>query len=310
MTHSYMYTFVSREEERALCQLEMRAFFGKHTTDGVLTSAVAVHPERSPFMKERIEVLQTAVSLNALQQKIALMPAESASFKVVFVKNPALPAPDFPARKRFVQKIGAAVNGTADLHHPEEVYALFPLEEGWVFGRLMEHRPVWLAHEKKPYQYSTALSTRLARTVANIAVPDPENIRAIDPCCGIGTVLIEAASMGIHISGSDNNPKVMKGLRANLQHFHLDISVALQDMLTIEETYDTAVIDMPYNLCSVLTAPEKLSMIQAARQFTSKLVLVSIEPMQEIIEQSGFTIQDRCTVSKNKMFSREVYVCS
>ncbi|GAA3334615.1 hypothetical protein GCM10020331_103270 [Ectobacillus funiculus] len=75
--------------------------------------------------------------------------------------------------------------------------------------------------EKKPHSYSTSLSTRVARAVANIAVPDPTGIKAIDPCCGIGTVLVEALSMGINIVGSDINPLVLPGARENIAHFWL-----------------------------------------------------------------------------------------
>lgn len=309
MQSSFLYTYAFREEERALCQLEMRAFFGFHSTAGTLRSTVCIDPSRSPFMKERIKIQQSAASLPQLQKQLAALPETSSAFKVVFVKNPDLPAADFSTRQQIAKEAGAAVPGTADIHQPNIIYAIFPVEKGWIFGELAENEPVWMQHEAKPHQYSTALSTRMARSIVNIAVPFPSGIRAIDPCCGIGTVLIEAASMGIDITGSDNNPKVMKGLRENLKFFGIENKPALRDMRKVKECYNTAIIDMPYNLCSVLTKSEKHSMMQAARNFTETLVLISIEPMQEIIEDAGFTITDRCQVHKNKIFSREIYVC-
>ena len=72
---------------------------------------------------------------------------------------------------------------------------------------------------QKPEMYSTALSTRDARAIVNIAAPFPEGLKIIDPCCGIGTVLVEAMSMGIAIEGRDVNKRVVWGSRINLRHF-------------------------------------------------------------------------------------------
>ncbi|MDT8860988.1 hypothetical protein N0O92_12165 [Alkalihalobacillus sp. MEB130] len=68
------------------------------------------------------------------------------------------------------------------------------------------------------------------------------------------------------------------------------------------------IIDMPYNLCSVITSQEKLEMIQSAHKFSGKLVLVTIEPMDSVIEEAGYEIVDRC-VAKKGTFSREIIVC-
>lgn len=81
----------------------------------------------------------------------------------------------------------------------------------WIFGDYVEGESVWFRHQQKPNHYSTALSTRVARAVVNIAIPDPNGVKVIDPCCGIGTVLVESLSMGIDIVGSDNNPVILAG---------------------------------------------------------------------------------------------------
>src|SRR5690606_12520200 len=136
----------------------------------------------------------------------------------------------------------------------------------------------------------------VARAVVNIAVPDPEGKKVIDPCCGIGTVLVEALSMGIDIIGSDHNPLVMKEARENISHFGLNGSVLLQDIRDVSGSYDVAIIDMPYNLCSVITADEKLEMLQSARGFSKKMVVVTVEQLDTIIEQAGFKIVDSCVI--------------
>ena len=156
--------------------------------------------------------------------------------------------------------------------------------------------------------YSTALSTRDARAVANIAVPHPEGVRAIDPCCGIGTVLVEALSMGINIEGRDINPLVVGGSRENIAHFGLVGNVILGPISEVVDDYDVAIIDMPYNLFTHITAEDQLDIIKQARRFTKKLVVVTIETIDHMIKEAGFVITDRCEAKKGT-FSRQVLVC-
>lgn len=148
----------------------------------------------------------------------------------------------------------------------------------------------------------------MARAVANIAIPNPRGIKAIDPCCGIGTVLVETLSMGMDIVGSDRNPLVLGGARENIAHFGLSGEVTLKDIRDVTDQYDVAIIDLPYNLCSVITPEEQTEMLQSARRFAKKVVVVTVEPIDEILLKVGFAIIDRAVVKKGS-FTREVIVC-
>jgi tRNA G10 N-methylase Trm11 len=182
------------------------------------------------------------------------------------------------------------------------------IEGRWVFGDYVKSESVWYQHQQKPHHYSTALSTRVARAVVNIAIPNPTRIKAIDPCCGIGTVLVEALSMGIEIVGSDNNPVILAGTRENIAHFGFSCEVKFEDMRNITKHYDVAIIDLPYNLCSVISPEEQLEMLQSARGIAEKVVLVTVEPVDNILIKAGFYIVDRAVVKKG-VFTREVIVC-
>ena len=104
----------------------------------------------------------------------------------------------------------------ADFQHPDRLFGVMNVNGGWVFGEYVKSEAVWFRHQKKPNGYSTALNTRVARAVVNIAIPNPNGIKAIDPCCGIGTVLVEARSMGIDMVGSDRNQLILPGARENM----------------------------------------------------------------------------------------------
>ena len=310
-TGEFIYTYAYHPDEMELCHMEMRAFFGKDTNEKIIKSTYGFDPSRSPFIKERIEVLFEAAELPEILAQAAEVDMAAATFKVIFPKINGLALADkvdFEAKREIERQIGAVITGAADVHNPDVIFGLIPFENRWHFGIYQQSESVWFRHQQKPREYSTALSTKVARAVANIAVPIPAGIKAIDPCCGIGTVLVEALSMGIDIEGRDINPLVVDGSRENIAHFGLTGKVGLGPIADITEQYDVAIIDMPYNLYTHATPDEQQDILKQALPFTEKLLVVTIEPIDHMIEQAGFTITDRC-IAKKSLFLREILVC-
>ncbi|MEW8985665.1 MAG: methyltransferase domain-containing protein, partial [Bacillus sp. (in: firmicutes)] len=291
---NYLYTYASYEDERDLVSLEMRSLFGKDSQTGVIESAVKINPSRSPFIKERLEIILEALSLEELVSKVQELTPITETYKVKYIKRGSTGKADEAARRRRIEKeIGLKLKGVADIHNPKQVYGVITIGDRWLFGKYEKSESVWFRHQQKPHSYSTALNTRVARAVVNIAIPNSKGIKAIDPCCGIGTVLVEALSMGIDIVGSDRNPLILKGTRENIAHFGYSCEVKKMDIRDIDEQYDVAIIDLPYNLCSVITEEEQLEMIQCARSFATKVVVVTVEPIDKILAEAGFSVVDR-----------------
>ncbi|MBY0123549.1 TRM11 family methyltransferase [Bacillus sp. S/N-304-OC-R1] len=306
----HIYTYSCYEEEQSLCALEMRTLFGVEPAAGIVESCIKIDPSRSPFMKERISVLYEADSLQHLLIQLADLQV-SETYKVLFVKSRYSSKTEkvgFEDRRKMEREIGLHINGVADLRQPQRIFAVIVVNGRWMFGDYVEGEPIWFQHQQKPHSYSTALNTRVARAIVNIAIPDPSGVKAIDPCCGIGTVLVEALSMGIDIVGSDRNPLVLGGARENIAHFRFSGEVKLADIRDITSEYDVAMIDLPYNLCSVITLEEKTEMLLSARRFAKKVLVVTVEPIDDILKHTGFIIVDRAVVKKGS-FTREVIVC-
>ncbi|WP_225229884.1 TRM11 family SAM-dependent methyltransferase [Sporosarcina quadrami] len=306
----FIYTYVRQVDEHDLCRLEMRAFFGFDRPGNILKSSIEIDPSRSPFMKERLEVLFSSGDWDGLLEQATGFVSHQ-SFKVTCLNSIAFDSTEkihHPERRVLEREIGELIQGEADLNDPSVDYGFILFEDIWYFGIVRLSEPFWRYHLKKPHMYSTALSTRVARAVANIAVPHPEGIRAIDPCCGIGTVLVEARSMGIDMVGRDINPLVVLGSRKNLAYFDLEGEVKLGPIAEVKDTYDAAIIDMPYNLFTHISAEGQQGILTAARSITSKLVVVTIEPMDHMIKEAGFEIVDRC-VAKKANFKRQIVVC-
>lgn len=308
----FIYTYACHEDELSLCRLELRSLFGVEAPPNILRSDIRLDPSRSPFVKERIEVLYKGASVADIAEQAEELQLNGATFKVVFVKRNGLDAslqPDYAEQRAIERQVGAHIRGKADVRHPERVFGIVAMDGSWYFGPCEKNKSVWLRHTNKPGSYSIALPARTARAIANIAVPFVSGIRAIDPCCGVGTVLVEALSMGIDIVGRDINPLVVRGARDNLAHFGLTGVVELGNIADITESYDAAIVDMPYNLVSRITPQEQLVILRHARRIARKAVIVSIESIDGMIRDAGFIIAERCVARKGS-FSRHITVCT
>jgi tRNA G10 N-methylase Trm11 len=302
---SYLYTYACHEDEIPLCRLELRTLLDMEPHPGYVESSIAINPSRSPFIKFRLSILLEGDSLTDLVNQVKELNWQGSTFKVVFAAcdNDT----DYEEQRLIERQIGLHLNGKADMRNPAHWFGVTMVDNRWLFGDLEKSEAVWLHHQAKPQNYSTALSTRVARAVANIAVPVPQGIKAVDPCCGMGTVLIEALSMGIDIVGFDINPLAVRGARTNLAHFGMPNVVTLGDMRTLDGYYDVLILDMPYNLCSVLPEEEQFQMFEAARRLAAKVIVITTETMDSAIMQAGFIVVDRCVVRKGK-FERHILV--
>ncbi|RRJ64357.1 methyltransferase domain-containing protein [Paenibacillus oralis] len=288
--------------------MELRALFGQESgAFALIDSRLRIEPNRSPFVSMRVDVLLAAGTLEEIITRVAELELDGRTFKVLYLKNGLKRT--YEQRRELERQIGGRIRGKADMRRPDVTFGLLSLDDGWMFGICRPADPVWQNHKDKPQNYSTGLTTVVARALVNIAVPDPQDMRAIDPCCGMGNVLIEALSMGIDIVGRDINPLAVRGARVNLRHFGYEDAdlVAIGDLNDINEAFDAAIVDMPYNLCSILSASERSLMLASVRRISKRAVIVSSESLESEIEAAGLKIMDSCSVSKGT-FVRHVWL--
>lgn len=268
--------------------------------------AVPISADRSPFFKRRIQAVAEAAELEGLKADLSLLQLASQTFKVLYTAGDE--QHDYAERRHYERTAGSFINGKAEMRNPERIFGLIRIGGKWRFGPCEESGAPWLKHAGKPQNYSTALPTRAARAIVNIAAGQTgDGLRLIDPCCGMGTVLIEALSMGMDIRGVDINPLAVRGARSNLDYFGYPDVVACQDMLQMEGNYDIAIVDMPYNLCSVLPSDQQLSMLKGVRRLAARAVIITTMPMERLLALAGFRITDRTTLNKAS-FTRYITV--
>ncbi len=223
------------------------------------------------------------------------------------------------------RRLGAALakHGRVDLEQPEITVRVF---QGDALELMLEREPTGyrrcLEHHlnRRPRFAPVSLPPRLARAMVNLALPSGAAAGAaagaegdtavaaptgdgqlLDPFCGTGGLLIEAADCGLAASGGDFDGEMVAATRENLQHFGFAAELEQGDAAAVVQRVRPAAIatDPPYGR-SASTAREPLSELLArfgaacaeALPAGGRLVLALPDPA--LLPQAGFSELFRC----------------
>ena len=101
------------------------------------------------------------------------------------------------------------------------------------------------------YSPPISMHPRLARCMVNLAGNGGGKIM-LDPFCGSGGILIEAALIGWRTAGSDVDPRSIAGCRKNLRQLDLEADLYLSDISSLDPgRVDAIVTDPPYGRSSL-----------------------------------------------------------
>jgi tRNA (guanine10-N2)-dimethyltransferase len=118
---------------------------------------------------------------------------------------------------------------------------------------------------ERPFFSPISLHPKFARALVNMTMVRRGD-RLLDPFCGTGGVLIEAATIGVRACGSDISPVMVDGCRQNMEHFDLPIeNLEVADVGDIEAIFGTVGVvatDPPYGRATS-TMKEPLSDLYA-----------------------------------------------
>lgn len=305
----YLYTINYPVYEEELCKMEMKYVFSIEANEKHFLSDLYVNPSRSTFIKEVIKILYVEDTLEEILDNIKRDMLNYEKFKILFIKLQDCDV-SYEERLRSIREIGLIIKGIAIMKDAENHLALTRLHGKWIFGEYQRNDYEWHIHDRKPYTYSNSLSVRVAKSLVNIAIGNDLDKTLIDPCCGIGTVVIEALSMDVNVIGYDINKSIASKARDNAQFFGYERDYIKQgDMHEITKRYDSAIIDIPYGLFTPITLEEQINIIKTAYKICDMLVLVAFEDMSNILLKEGFKIIDRCNVCKGK-FKRYIFIAN
>ena len=296
----YFYLFNYPPEEYDLCALEFKYLFHEEYQQCFITNK-DIDVNISVFMKGKIDIWAISSNFDDLKEEVKRQNHNYQDFKVIYLKNP-ISHPDYQETLDKCKDISWFIAGSVNMSKPKHTIALTKVNDLWIIGYYHHGVPSWKKYDDKPNTFSNSLDIRLARTLINIAGENDRTKTMIDPCCGMGTVVLEGLALG-YISWK---------ARCNLNHFGFDgMLITKDDINKHQGHYDIAIIDIPYNLYTPITYKEQCDIINSARKLCNKLVLVSYEQMDQEIKQAGFEIRNRILRKKTEFvkFGRYIYVC-
>ncbi|WP_027089226.1 TRM11 family SAM-dependent methyltransferase [Thomasclavelia saccharogumia] len=307
----YLYVFNYPPEDKELCALEFRALFKDKFKSKYYLSNLNYSVDKSVFVKAKIDIWQINNDFDQLIKQIKNLHKEYQNFKVIYLKN-QITHVDYQESLQKCKDISWAIEGSVNMSKPDHTIAITKLASSWICGYYHHGVPSWKKHDDKPNTFSNSLDIRLARTLVNIAAGNQDQVRIVDPCCGMGTVVLEGLALGLDIEGFDISREISWLARKNLKYFGYDEylinKVSIHDL---NKHYDVAIMDIPYNLYTPITYEEQCKLIQSARKICDKMVIVTYEDMSQEINQAGFLIIDGCIRKKTEYvkFGRYIYVC-
>lgn len=305
----FLYKFNYTNDEKNLCKMEIKYLFNHDVKESkkYFFTEQFVEVNRSPFINVAIDIKIVEDTYDDLLKKIKLDKVHYENFKVKYVNIDK--SMEYSERIRLERTVGEVIEGEAKIHEPNITIAITNLDDKWILGELHKNQNPWYEHNKKPYQYCNAISTKVSRSIINIAASNIESPKLVDPCCGIGTVVVEGLSMGFNIEGYDINSNIVERARCNLEFFGYDDVIKCSDISNINKHYDVAIIDLPYGILSPTTRDIQMNIINNASRIANRAVILSSFDMKDCFIKAGFSIEDECLLNKGTKFTRYITIC-
>ena len=305
----YCYVFNYREMDRELFEMECRQLFQDVPNGKILVSDQDVSCEHSPFLHEKLTVLAEGKSCEELVSHVIKLELESEQYKVIFLGKMEHGKVDYQLQLKLCKDCGNAIEGSFSLHNPKVLFGILYHENHWYFGIAEKMEKRWLKHQSKPHSYSYSLPVRLARILISIAGKNDRSRKLIDPCAGAGTVILEGLHLGYDIEGMELNPLIAADANQNCTYYGYPEVIECRDMMRCRKHADCVILDIPYGVMETTDEIMQRNLLRGCAQIADELVLVSIDPMTEMLKETGWRIDEQAPFVKQR-FVRYVTICT
>ena len=209
-------------------------------------------------------------------------------------------------RREIANALALAVDGRPNLDDPLERFLTFVTADGLWFGRTLEAgEPDWRRLAHKPHDFSSALPAQAARAICNLFVRGGE--RVVDPCCGSGTLLIQAASLGANVTGYDISKKMMWATNKNLAHFGFAPAASVGDAAEVEGEFDVLLANVPYGRMAPTSAEKLARMVTNIAKLAPQGAIVAVCDLSEAIQASGGVVREVLRLAKFSV-TRRIFI--
>jgi tRNA (guanine10-N2)-dimethyltransferase len=203
----------------------------------------------------------------------------------------------------FQAEIGSVIwhsmNGRVqvDLANPDVLFLGVIVGEHFYFGVHLSSRDrLGLSQRRsplRPFFVPSAIHPKSARLMVNLSRATPDNL-FLDPFCGTGGLLLEAADIGCVPIGVDIDPTILAGCRKNLEHFRVTFNGVLGDARSppiSSGSISAIATDPPYGRSSSTRGAKVRSLIQS-----------SLECLADMLKPEGYL----CLALPFKHFTEDI----
>lgn len=285
------------DEDAELAAAEAWAFTGVEPVGRLVRAPLAVDISHSAYLRHCVAVEAQGEDLAELVADCHRAGLAYEGFRLEMLRPPPRQVVN---GQEVVRQVANAITGRPDLSHPRVTLAVVVSDQGWCCGRLVSvGRNRWRQGMERPHHFSSALPQRMARALANLVAGPGQTL--IDPCCGIGTVVMEAADAGIIAFGADHNGRMLHFLAVNLEHFGLPRRLFRADARHLTGHFDGAVLDLPYGRNLIGDLPLWRELIAPLRQAARRSVIVAPTPLTDPLGELGFRVVRVARVPKGAL---------
>ncbi len=250
-----------------------------------------------------VHCLADAHTLDELCAQVTALPLEADRFRV---ETLSLWPQQSLIKPQVVLALANAIQAYPDLNNPKHRFLVAAQADRLWFGEILaEPTRDYRIHDTKPYRTSSSLPARLARALVNLVAPPAGSI--LDPFCGIGSILLEAAALGLGAFGIDNNIKMVGMTRHNLVHFGYTAAVALEDALECTQSADAIVTDLPYGRLLEQDRESLRRVLHHTIQLAPQAVYLAQEDITSWLGDAGYARVACYRVRKHHTMSRYVH---
>ncbi|MEP1125256.1 MAG: hypothetical protein ABJH68_15330 [Ilumatobacter sp.] len=298
------FTVSARVKRHGLISAECEQLTGgRPDADGVAPASSVDLVPRAAFVQLGVRTLATAATFDDLVQAVAGMRFEADRFRID-VHDPS------GRGQRSSTDVATAVADVIefgpDLRDPLHRFLVVPRDHGWLFGEVVTRTEAGHArHDAKPWTTSSSLDGRFARGLVNLV---PEARSLLDPCSGAGSIVLEAASMGLDVRAVDWKPAMVGMTRQNLAHFGYTADVARADSRCHPfAPVDAIVTDLPYGHAIDADEPTIRAILANCARSSPLGVFVAPADFSLWLEAAGYTDIEVHTVLKRRGFTRWIH---
>jgi tRNA G10 N-methylase Trm11 len=296
--------FCARLPERELIAAECENLTGgKPEADGVaMCRSVELIPNGA-YVHTGMRLIAHSATLEDLLQEVAKLTFPAEDFRIEHMR---LAGHKLVNSREAAIRLANVIRDYPNLEAPKHRFLLVERESGLWFGEILaESAYSYRQHDHKPYRTSSSLPSRLARLLVNLVSPPAQMI--LDPCCGTGSILLEAQALGLKTCGVDWNPGMVEMTQNNLAYYGYSGEIILADTREVNLRAEAIVTDLPYGLFMHENPLIIQDILRHVRCLAPVAVFVAGKDIRDWLQEAGYCDVEVFRIRKHKDFSRYVH---